>query len=224
MSTIDKPKLPATAQWGDSWGGLLEEVRDGACHDVDEAFTRFTEVSEKQLLRYLHRICDWDTDKALDSLQETYLAIWQGISTYDRSKSEEAWVYKIAKRSAGRILRSENKQSKRQVSPQQLTGLDGDDTTYRPTFPDPSAEDPSDAILKDENVEMLKAAIDKLPTKRREVILLRRFSFCSVQATAELLDIPMGTVGSCEKLAKQELREILKHILHDRSNNIVGPQ
>jgi len=209
-------------QQGDSWGGLLERVKNGAGEDVELAFYRFVKVSERPLLSYLYHHFRIDPDRAQDCLQETYINIWKGIRNYNRSKSEKAWVYTIAWRCTARILERENRRAVLEISTQQLTGPDGDDSTFEPTFANPAAEDPRDTILQDEEVEILHAAIDRLNPGYRAVVLLRCLSFCSIRETAEILGMPTGTVGVIEHRAKQELREILEHKLYDSPHNVAG--
>lgn len=54
------------------------------------------------------------------------------------------------------------------------------------------------------------AAIDRLPNDKRAVLLLVAVEGFSYEATAQILDVPLGTVMSRLSRARADLREILK--------------
>jgi len=222
LGSSDKRKLSArgSESASESWGALLEKAQKGG----HEAFYDFVKASEKRLLRYLTGRCSGNAHMALDCLQETYLDIWNGISTYDRSKSNKAWVYRIAARRAGRILKKESKRSQLEVSMQQLTGQDGDDSTFEPTFVNQTAEDPKDIIELDEDVEILYDEISRLDAKSRDVMFVRHFPPNPIREAARILHMPPGTVGGIEHRAKRRLRDALKHRFQDRPHNVGGLQ
>lgn len=73
--------------------------------------------------------------------------------------------------------------------------------------------DPSQSPERQELQDALKQALDRLSEEYRAVVVLRLVEGYSVSETAELLQIPMGTVASRLSRAQKELQQYLKPIL-----------
>ncbi len=67
------------------------------------------------------------------------------------------------------------------------------------------ADDASDSSLAD-----LQAGLDRLSQEHREIILLIGLEQMSYKETAEVLDIPLGTVMSRLTRARKRLRELMQ--------------
>jgi len=66
---------------------------------------------------------------------------------------------------------------------------------------------PEATLLENEELEALRAGLEKLPLNLREVLLLTEFSDMSQAEIARTLDIAEGTVGSRRNRALQLLKE-----------------
>jgi len=67
----------------------------------------------------------------------------------------------------------------------------------------------------DDTAEVVRNALKKLKPKYREVAVLRLVSGYSIQETAEILQIPTGTVLSRLARAQEMLRKSLRHSRED---------
>jgi RNA polymerase sigma-70 factor (sigma-E family) len=67
--------------------------------------------------------------------------------------------------------------------------------------------------------EAMTQALDRLPDVQREVLVLRFYFDFSVAQTAEMLDIPEGTVKSATHRGLMELRELLEAPTGDESTS-----
>lgn len=67
-----------------------------------------------------------------------------------------------------------------------------------------------DTIEKNENREIVQAAIQKLDAKYRSVIVLRLIDGYTTEETAKILDVPLGTVLSRLARAQAKLKENLQ--------------
>lgn len=65
----------------------------------------------------------------------------------------------------------------------------------------------------DDVQEVVHLAIQELPPKYRSVIVLRMIEGYSTKETAEILDLPMGTVLSRLARAQKQLKDTLKHLI-----------
>ena len=72
----------------------------------------------------------------------------------------------------------------------------------------PSA-DPEKLAIRSAEREHLMRALDSLPARSREVLVLRELEGCSYKEIAEITGIPMGTVMSTLSRARERLHQTL---------------
>ncbi len=72
---------------------------------------------------------------------------------------------------------------------------------------------PEQAVMQAERDQMVRTAIEQLETGFREVVVLRMVQGLSVKETAEVLEIPSGTVLSRLSRAQNKLRSMIKPLL-----------
>ena len=71
------------------------------------------------------------------------------------------------------------------------------------------ASNPAKLVLKSDDREMLKEALEELPVEFREVVVLRDLEELSYKQVAEVANIPLGTVMSRLARARERLKRIL---------------
>ena len=133
---------------------------------------------------------------AEDAVQDTLIAAFRAIGSFDGRASLLTWMTRILIRRARRLGRKRSSQSALSLeveldSPRQdarlLAGSSSDDCRLD-----------------------LAAALPKLPPEYREVIVLRELQGMSYAEIANTLDIPQGTVESRIHRARSLLREHLR--------------
>jgi len=65
-------------------------------------------------------------------------------------------------------------------------------------------------MIHQEQLHLLKGAIQKLPKKQRDVFVLKEYGDLSYQEIAETLNIELGTVMSRLNRARQAIKEQIK--------------
>jgi RNA polymerase sigma-70 factor (ECF subfamily) len=149
---------------------------------------------EKPLYNVVYRWV-WDGAEARDILQETFLRLWK-MQARVRPETVEPLAYKIALNLARKRLRRKKILS--------WVGLEG-----RP--PPPSEQpDPEETMRQEERDETVRAAVESLAPKYRDVILLSEFSELTYDEIAAALDIQPGTVASRRHTAIKMLRDKLE--------------
>lgn len=144
---------------------------------------------ESLVLPYVQRLYRFlvlrlrDERDARDALQETLLAAWQGLPQLRERATPWSWLAAIAAHKAADSAR-------RRFRAVPLSNLDA------------SCED-------DEPVEVL-AALGRIPTAAREVLLLRYLLRLSEVEVAAMLGIRVGTVKSRAARARKLLLEELR--------------
>jgi RNA polymerase sigma-70 factor, ECF subfamily len=78
---------------------------------------------------------------------------------------------------------------------------------------DRSARSPETLALQGDDLLLINRAMEKLPDRFRELLVLRELEGLSYREIAEVMNIPMGTVMSSLSRARQAFRGALDHEL-----------
>ncbi len=175
--------------------------RDIHCWAVGDGFgdTGSFEALAMPLFARLYNFAYWLTQErsaAEDLVQETYMKALRGFSSFQQGTNFRAWMYKILRNS---FLTT-------QAGLKASVSLDDDDDN--PAEP-AAAGTPESALLARTEQERIQNALEKLPTKFREIILLCDLEEMSYQEISETLAIPMGTVMSRLSRARKAMRDLL---------------
>jgi RNA polymerase sigma-70 factor (ECF subfamily) len=108
-----------------------------------------------------------------------------------------------------RILRNTFLTSRTGLKATATVELDSDDSPELSAGP----ETPETILIDNSQHQLLQSAIESLPVRFREILLLCEVEEMSYQEIAETLSIPMGTVMSRLSRARKALRESLQQQL-----------
>jgi RNA polymerase sigma-70 factor (ECF subfamily) len=159
------------------------------CQAGDEAaFEELVEGYSPRLRYYLRKMLR-DLDRAEDVLQDVWLQVLRGLPNLVDVGAFPAWVYRIARNRACRVLRERRPR-------RSLEELD-------------LAEESDDGIRL-EKAEYIHAALDELALEHREVLMLHFLEGMTYENIAWVIGCPVGTVRSRIHYAKRELRRALE--------------
>jgi RNA polymerase sigma-70 factor (ECF subfamily) len=71
--------------------------------------------------------------------------------------------------------------------------------------------DPSESVIKDQKIEVMREVVDKLKPRYRTLVELRYYKEYSYEEIAEELDLPLGTVKAQLFRAREFLMNLLDH-------------
>ena len=154
----------AAAQRGDP------EARAELLHDLQDVVFRFCAV---QLA---------DVEAARDATQETALRILRGLASFRRESRLKTWVLGIALN----VCR-ESRRADRRHAP-------CFHSTTPPDLLPSSLLRPDDIAVEREQEAALDRRVRSLPERQREAIVLRYFEELSVEETASIMQVAVGTV------------------------------
>jgi RNA polymerase sigma-70 factor (ECF subfamily) len=144
-------------------------------------------------------------DDALDLSQEAFVRAFRARASLDPDRPFYAWLYQIVRRLCFNYLRDRRT---RRTRLEQAASWLMDEAGAR------MAEgDPARSAERSELRERLEAAIEALPEREREVLVLREFEGLRYREIAELVGIPIGTVMSRLYAARKHLAESLREVL-----------
>ncbi len=133
-----------------------------------------------------------------DVVQDVFVSVYKNIQSFNLSQRFSPWIYRIAHNAFIDNLK------KRTRSP--FITMDFD-TLLSHHVSDESVKNEHE---QKETKAMIDRGLDRLSSKYREVLILYYLEELSYKEIADVLRIPMGTVGARVKRAKEDLREYLQ--------------
>lgn len=169
---------------------IARKVQSGDTNAFGELVVRY----EDKLLRYGRRFISTQEDIE-DAVQDVFIKAYEHIQSFDTVQKFSPWIYRIAHNSFVNVLRSKTRQ--------QYTTFAFD--SFIPHFAY-ETEQQSNAE-REEIVKLLENSLDTLSPKYREVLVLHYFEDMAYKDIADVLEIPIGTVGIRMKRAKEALKK-----------------
>jgi len=157
--------------------------RAAAAELVDEYY--------RQIYLFMRRL-GHDRQVSEDLTQESFFNAWHHIGQLRDGKALDSWLYRIAA--------NVSKLYWRRHKHKEIVGIELLD------MPD-SAEDGHDRVGRYEQLDELKTAVDRLPFKLRETIVLHYMQQLTIAKAAEALGIKEGTFKSRLNRALKALRK-----------------
>jgi RNA polymerase sigma-70 factor (ECF subfamily) len=174
----------------------------GAVADRAGDFGSFEELA-MPLFAKLYNFAHWltqDRAAAEDLVQETYMKALRGFSSFQQGTNFRAWMYKI--------LRNTFLTTQTGLKAWGAVSLDSDSDGDAPLEPAASGT-PESVLLARVQQDAIQSALEKLPVKFREIVLLCDVEEMSYQEIGQTLGIPIGTVMSRLSRARKAMRVLL---------------
>ena len=173
------------------------------------AFATLYEQTSSHLFAVVLRI-QRDRAQAEDILQEVYVNVWRGASSFDAAQSQPlTWLTRIARNRAIDSLRRSRTQPQTQSPATLAAGADAEDDSVYDTVAD-SAPGPLDLLSRAAEARSLDACMEKLSALQRQSVALAFFHGLSHAEVAAQLHQPLGTVKSWVRRALQSLKTCLQ--------------
>lgn len=166
-----------------------------------ERFGELVRRYEHKLLRYGRRFLS-SPEEIEDIVQDAFLSAYQNMQSFDASQRFSPWMYRIAHNAFVNALRKQTRNP--------LVYVDFDALVSHPAYEDPAPREREARELK----EMLDRALAQLQPKYREVLVLYYLEELSYKDIADVLQVPVGTVGIRLKRAKEALKKIYEALEH----------
>lgn len=174
-----------------------------------QAFDVLVQRYKDQLLNYVFRFVGNRVD-AEDIVQETFLRVYKNKHYYKEIAKFSTWIYTIA----GNLAKTELRRRKRRKI-FSVSNFVNDERDFDIPDTDRNPENEVDGNLKYNDIQK---AIDKLPPKFKEVILLRDVQGFAYEEISQILTIPLGTVKSRVNRGRLKLQEDLKFLFESETN------
>jgi RNA polymerase sigma factor (sigma-70 family) len=188
---------------------LMERIVEGS----EAAFALLVKRYQAKVTNLVFRFI-YDRERAMEIAQEVFLRVFLHRKRYRRSGRFSTWIYTIAVNLAKNEIR-------RRSRLRGVTSLDGlvEATGDSSAFLEDATPGPDRKAQQHRVEEAVMAAIQRLPGKYREVILLRDIQQLTYEEIEQVLNIPGGTVRSRINRARAALKRMLEPVVERRQTS-----
>ncbi len=156
--------------------------------------------------RTLYRMASCEAE--LDDLcQEALVQIATSLPSFRGDSELGSWAHRVAIRSAWKFLRARNNV-----------------IVFQPPGSSEVASDGPGRMVARTELARLETSLTKLPAEQRIVFVMRDVQGMTAVETAELLEIPSGTVHSRLRAARQKLGELWHPEIGKERKNEMSPK
>jgi RNA polymerase sigma-70 factor (ECF subfamily) len=196
---------------------LVQRLRDGD----ESAFAELIDTYGATMLRVAQMFVR-DRASAEEVVQETWLAVLNGIDRFEGRSSLKTWLFRILTNRAktrgqrdGRTipfssLAGAGQEDEPAVDPDRFLGPD---SPHPGAWAAPPRAWPEDKLLERETLGVIQTEIEKLPEAQREVIRLRDVEGWSPMEVADALAISDGNQRVLLHRARSKVRAALEMYL-----------
>lgn len=209
--TIEKPLVRAQGlspllAWSDE--KLLLSYRESRDQRVFEELVR---RYEKELYSYLWHYLG-NPEMAEDVFQQTFLQVHLKCDQFEPGRKVRPWLYAIATNQAIDAQRRNRRHCIESLDRIRGNTSEAENNLGAVVANQPAEEGPAAQAESAEQQELLRQAVDALPSLCKEAVLLVYFQGLKYREAAEVLSVPVGTVKSRLHTAMQKLTESLTHV------------
>ncbi|MGD9678611.1 MAG: RNA polymerase sigma factor [Vulcanibacillus sp.] len=188
---------------------LIRQIKEGEIELYSELISRY----EKKIIQFITNMLRSYHYEAYaeDICQETFYKAYRSLYTFrDQEATFSTWLYTIAKNttlSEIRKLKYTEVPLEENISNIQLSSL----------------LLPEQELLKNEKVNKVRDAINRLPEKQRSVIILREYDQLDYKEIAQILDSTVSSVKSLLFRARSGIKfQLESYIVENKLNDFEG--
>lgn len=144
-----------------------------------------------------------------DLTQEAFIKAFMSLSNFNEEFAFSTWLYKIATNNSIDYIRKKKLQTFSIDKP-----IESEESDFSFELADTELE-PDQELIADQRKKMLNDAMNNLPAKYKQVILMRHVEEKDYQEIAKILKLPLGTVKAhifrARELLYKQLRDKMHH-------------
>lgn len=176
------------------------------------AFEQIMIQSEQRVMAMTWRLLGNEAD-ARDASQEVFLRVYRYLKTFKQDQDFFAWIYTIT------VNVCRNFSTKRQQHNERFTSLTIDDN--EDNFESPHDEaNAEDALINNQQRELIARAMATLPQKERASIVLRDIEGLSTEEVARIMKSSSTTVRSQISSARKKIKIYCERYLNMKGADV----
>ena len=188
--------LAAFASYSNEEQEWLKRIKNGDKQAMKLLYRKYKNLLFGMIVSILK-----DREEAEDCLQEVFTQIWEKADYFDSEKGRAySFIVTMARNKA--IDRTRSKQFKQ---------ADIADNTINDStiIPESDEKNPHEAMEFRERAAIVRSALQKIPEKERELLIVSYYKGLSQSQIAEKMDIPLGTVKYRMRQGMIKLRDYI---------------
>jgi RNA polymerase sigma factor (sigma-70 family) len=183
---------------------LIDAALKGDQSAYDKLMKKYYQLIYNLIYRMISK-----KEEVEDLTQEAFIKAFNSLQNFDKQFAFSTWLFKIATNNSIDYLRKRKLKTFSIDKP-----IESDDSDFKFEIPDEHYK-PDKSILDKEKKKLLDEAVESLPTKYKQVILMRHKEEMEYEEIAKKLKLPLGTV----KAHIFRGRELLYKYLKDKMMN-----
>jgi RNA polymerase sigma-70 factor (ECF subfamily) len=209
------PPSPSSSKALDTIEQRRLESRNEDSTLIKSALSGDQKAFRRLRVKYYDSICKLigrmirDREEVEDLAQEAFIKAFTSLASFNEEYAFSTWLYKIATNNSIDYVRKRKLQTFSINKP-----IESDESDYTFELPDTDPE-PDQELIALQRKKMLENAMNSLPAKYRQVILMRHVDEKEYQEIAKILRLPLGTVKAhifrARELLYKQLRDKIRH-------------
>lgn len=163
----------------------------------EEAFDCLVERFHDPMLRFARSLVDKDESLAREVVQETWLAVINGLDRFEGRSSLKTWMFGILSNQAKKRFKKENRLKNwsalfEDVSMDEKLSVDSERFDPSGTWTKPPSSwnsNPEQRVENSEVLDVIEDAIENLPDSQQAVVVLRDVEGVSADDACDILDV-----------------------------------
>jgi len=172
------------------------------------SFARLRQKYHDAIYNLIYRMIR-EKDEVEDLTQEAFIKAFASLASFNDEYAFSTWLYKIATNNCIDYIRRKKLHTFSIDKP-----IESKESDFSFELPD-SSNEPDQEMIATQKRKLLEDAINSLPPKYRQVIVMRHQEELEYQEIAQILKLPLGTV----KAHIFRAREMLYKYLRDKLRN-----
>jgi len=171
---------------------LIQKVREEDRELYGEVIRRY----QTKLRHYLRKFFR-DPDELEDALQEIFIRAYRNLYDFNINRRFAPWIYRVAHNEAINQIKKKSSRYAISLEEHEIDVLD-------------KSLSVGEQMDAGKVSQQLGEALSQLKDKYREPLILHYFEDRSYEEIADIMRLPVGTVGTLLSRGKQRLKEIIK--------------
>ncbi|MEK7647900.1 MAG: RNA polymerase sigma factor [Patescibacteria group bacterium] len=165
-------------------------------------FRELIERYEAKMLRYARKFL-LDAEECQDCVQDVFIKAYTNLRSVDPDRKFSSWLYRVAHNEFINAIKKKGRE--------RVVSLDFD--TLLPQLAG-NIEDPEDAMHRTQVRQQIEKHLAELDVKYREPLVLYYFQELDYKEIAEILRLPVATVGVRLRRAREKLKSYIQNPEH----------
>lgn len=185
---------------------LIERAKQNEPQAFNLLFVKY----RHRLMRILSRFIN-DKSEIEDVAQETLIKAYKALPDFNYDSAFFSWLYRIAINTAHSYFRTKARHTHLSLSDLSVGEDNDNDDFLQQRLTDSS--NPESIVMSQEIAQTIEKAMNTLPEKLKQAIILREIDGLSYEEIAQIASCPVGTVRSriyhAREMIAQKIRPLL---------------